>query len=110
MRTSPPCISKTTGSLSLRPAKSASFLSNSWRRKRNSLADAEVALTETQQKSGLIQPGGQAQLQLETIAQTQAEISSREVQLAAMSQAATGQNPDVIRPSIRDRRIEGAAL
>ncbi len=54
-------------------------------------------MTETMQKSGLIQPGGQAQLQIETIAQTQAEISSREVQLAAMSQAATGQNPDVIR-------------
>ena len=73
------------------------FFEQQLEKEKNSLADAEVALTETQQKSGLIQPGGQAQLQIETIAQTQAEISSREVQLAAMSQAATNQNPDVIR-------------
>jgi tyrosine-protein kinase Etk/Wzc len=73
------------------------FFEQQLEREKNSLADAEVALTETMQKSGLIQPGGQAQLQIETIAQTQAEISSREVQLAAMSQAATSQNPDVIR-------------
>jgi tyrosine-protein kinase Etk/Wzc len=73
------------------------FFEQQLEKEKNSLADAEVALTETQQKSGLIQPGGQAQLQIETVAQTQAEISSREVQLAAMSQAATNQNPDVIR-------------
>jgi tyrosine-protein kinase Etk/Wzc len=73
------------------------FFEQQLEKEKNSLADAEVALTETQQKSGMIQPGGQAQLQIETIAQTQAEISSREVQLAAMSQAATSQNPDVIR-------------
>jgi tyrosine-protein kinase Etk/Wzc len=45
----------------------------------------------------LIQPSGQAQLQIQTIAQTQAQIASLEVQLTAMSQAATNENPDVIR-------------
>ncbi len=64
---------------------------------KDALADAEVALTKSQEKTGLIQPGGQAQLQISTIAQTQAEISSREIQLKAMSEAATEQNPDVIR-------------
>ena len=45
----------------------------------------------------MIQPSGQAQLQIQTIAQTQAQIASLEVELAAMSQAATSENPDVIR-------------
>ncbi len=66
-------------------------------KEKNALADAEVDLSKSQEKSGLIQPGGQARLQLETIAQTQAEISSREIQLAAMKQGATDQNPDTIR-------------
>ncbi len=64
---------------------------------KNKLADSEVELARTEEQSGLIHPSGQAQLQLETIAQTQAAISSREIQLAALSQGATGQNPDVIR-------------
>ncbi len=66
-------------------------------KEKNALADAEVDLSQSQEKSWLIQPGGQARLQLETIAQTQAEISSREIQLAAMKQGATDQNPDTIR-------------
>lgn len=61
------------------------------------LAEAEVEMARTQEQSGLIQPSGQAQLQIQTIAQTQAQIASLEVQLAAMSQAATSENPDVIR-------------
>jgi tyrosine-protein kinase Etk/Wzc len=64
---------------------------------KNELADAEVGLAQSQEKTGLIQPGGQAQLQMTTIAQTQAEISSREIQLRALSESSTEQNPDVIR-------------
>jgi tyrosine-protein kinase Etk/Wzc len=79
---------------------------------KNALADAEVALTQSQEKTGLIQPGGQAQLQMSTIAQTQAEISSREIQLRAMSEAATEQNPDVIRlrSEIAGLRVQLAKL
>jgi tyrosine-protein kinase Etk/Wzc len=64
---------------------------------KDQLADAEVDLAKTEEQSGLIQPSGQAQLQLMTIGQTRAAISSREIELEAMSQGATGQNPDVIR-------------
>ncbi len=72
---------------------------------KDALADAEVELTKIQEQTGLILPGGQTRLQIETIAQTQAEIASREIEIAAMSQAATSQNPDVIR-----LRSEVAAL
>jgi tyrosine-protein kinase Etk/Wzc len=66
-------------------------------KQKDRLADAEVELMRSQNQTGLIQPSGQARLQLEAIAQTQAEIASREIELAAMSQAATEQNPDVVR-------------
>jgi tyrosine-protein kinase Etk/Wzc len=73
------------------------FFQQQLEQEKNSLADAEVELARSQEKTGLIQPGGQAQLQIETIARTQAEIASREVQLAALNQGATEQNPEVIR-------------
>jgi uncharacterized protein involved in exopolysaccharide biosynthesis len=73
------------------------FFEQQLEKQKDRLADAEVELMRSQTKTGLIQPSGQARLQLETIAQTQAEIASREIELAAMSQGATEQNPDVIR-------------
>lgn len=73
------------------------FFEQQLEKEKNSLADAEVELARTQEESGLIQPGGQLRVQIEAIAQIQAQIASREVDLAAMSQAATEQNPTVIR-------------
>jgi tyrosine-protein kinase Etk/Wzc len=73
------------------------FFQQQLEREKNSLADAEVELTRSQEKTGLIQPRDQAELQMETIARTQAEIASREVQLSALNQGATEQNPEVIR-------------
>jgi tyrosine-protein kinase Etk/Wzc len=73
------------------------FFEQQLEKEKDLLAEAEVEMARTQEKSGLIQPSGQAQLQIQTIAQTQAQIASLEVELAAMSQAATSENPDVIR-------------
>jgi tyrosine-protein kinase Etk/Wzc len=73
------------------------FFEQQLEKQKNRLADAEVELVRSQNQTGLIQPTGQARLQLETIAQTQAEVASREIELAAMSQAATEQNPDMVR-------------
>jgi len=73
------------------------FFERQLEKEKDLLAEAEVEMARTQEQSGLIQPGGQAQLQIQTIAQTQAQIASLEVELAAMSQAATSENPDVIR-------------
>jgi uncharacterized protein involved in exopolysaccharide biosynthesis len=75
------------------------------------LADSEVALKQTEQETGLIHPTGQAQIQMAAIAQTEAEISNKEIQLAALSQSATSANPDVIRitselDSLRDHLRE----
>jgi uncharacterized protein involved in exopolysaccharide biosynthesis len=64
---------------------------------KNALADSEVALTKIEQQTGIIHPAGQAEMQIGTIGQTYAAISSREVALAALSQGATDENPGVVR-------------
>ena len=89
------------------------FFEKQLEQEKNRLADAEVELKKTEEQTGLIHPMGQAQIQISAIAQTQAEISSREIQLAALSESATGENPQVIRlnselASLREqlRRLE----
>jgi tyrosine-protein kinase Etk/Wzc len=73
------------------------FFEQELEKEKNQLADAEVELARTQLQTGLISPNGQAQVQINTIAQTRAAISSREIELTAMNQGATEQNPEVIR-------------
>lgn len=73
------------------------FFEQQLEREKNALADAEVQLKKTEEQTGLIAPVGQAQVQIDSIAQVRAQISSREVQLKAMEQSATNQNPEVVR-------------
>jgi capsule polysaccharide export protein KpsE/RkpR len=73
------------------------FFEQQLEREKNALADAEVELKKTQEQTGLIAPLGQAQVEIDTIAQVRAEISSRQIELSALKQAATNQNPEVIR-------------
>lgn len=63
---------------------------------KRSLADAEVALRNTQQSSGLIAPSGQSEALIRAVAQLRAEVANREVQLAAMRMYATSENPHVL--------------
>jgi len=73
------------------------FFQQQLEREKNSLADAEVDLKTTQEKTGLIVPINQAQVQIEEMAQIRAQIASNQVELAALRQGATEQNPQVIR-------------
>jgi tyrosine-protein kinase Etk/Wzc len=66
-------------------------------KEKNALADAEVALTETEEKTGMIHPTVQAQLQIEAIAQTRTQIANVEIQLASLGQGETADNPTVVR-------------
>ena len=61
------------------------------------LADAENALRATQEKTGLIELNGQSEMAIRNIAETSAELRSREVELQAMRSYATDQNPDLNR-------------
>src|ERR1700722_4321763 len=64
---------------------------------KDALADAEVELKKTEEQTGLISLSGQAQVEIDSIAQKRAQISSKEKELGALKQAATEQNPEVIR-------------
>lgn len=61
---------------------------------RNSLASAEDALKEVQQKTGMIQLDGQAKAIIESVVELRAKIAAKEVQVQAMRSFATSQNPD----------------
>lgn len=58
------------------------------------LADAEVALKQTQEKTGVLQLEAQSKATMEALASLRAQIASRQVQLSAMRNFATEQNPD----------------
>jgi capsule polysaccharide export protein KpsE/RkpR len=73
------------------------FFGEQLAKEKDALEDAEVDLKKTEEQSGLIAPTGQTTVEIETIAQTQAQIAVREVQLAALRDSATEQNPEVIR-------------
>lgn len=61
------------------------------------LANAEVALRKTQEKTGMIQPDAQVQAIISSVAQLKGTIAAKEVQLNAMRTFAAGQNPDLLR-------------
>jgi uncharacterized protein involved in exopolysaccharide biosynthesis len=61
------------------------------------LADAEMAMKQTQQATGVLQLSGQAQTIIGQEANIQANITSREVELGALLSSSTEQNPDVVR-------------
>jgi uncharacterized protein involved in exopolysaccharide biosynthesis len=73
------------------------FFEQQLTREKDDLENAEVDLRKTEEESGLIAPTGQTESEIKSIADLQAEIAVRQVQLAALRDAATEENPDVIR-------------
>lgn len=73
-----------------------SFYENRLAKEKNDLAAAEVALKETQEKTGFIAPAGQTAAEIQTLAQLRAQLTAREVSLAALLESQTPQSPDVI--------------
>ncbi len=64
---------------------------------KQSLSDAEVALKQLQEKTGVIQLDAQAKVIIETAAGLRGQIAMKEVELGAMRTFVTGNNPDYIR-------------
>jgi tyrosine-protein kinase Etk/Wzc len=71
---------------------------------RNDLANAEQALKETEQKTGVIQLDGQAKAIIEAVTRLRASVAAKEVQLHAMRLFSTEQNPDV---ELREQELSG---
>jgi tyrosine-protein kinase Etk/Wzc len=91
-------LRETNGRLALdQSSQRAAFFSEQLAKEKDDLEDAEVELKRTEEQSGLIAPSGQTEMEIGTIGQTQAQIAVRQVQLAALRDSATDQNPEVIR-------------
>lgn len=73
------------------------FFEEQLAQEKDHLADAEVALKQTQQSTGVLQLSGQAQNIIGQEANIQANITSHEVQLGALLSSSTEQNPEVVR-------------
>ncbi|MEO6909812.1 MAG: Wzz/FepE/Etk N-terminal domain-containing protein [Edaphobacter sp.] len=73
------------------------FFGQQLEREKNALEDAEVELKKTQEQTGLIVPAGQALAEIQASSEIRAQITSRQVELAALQQSATNQNPLVVR-------------
>jgi uncharacterized protein involved in exopolysaccharide biosynthesis len=64
---------------------------------KQALGDAEIALKQLQEKTGLIQLDAQAEALVKAGSELKAQIALKEVELGAMRTFATGNNPDYIR-------------
>jgi tyrosine-protein kinase Etk/Wzc len=73
------------------------FFSQQLAIEKDRLTDAEIALQQTEEKTGAISPTGQTGVVISQVAALQSQIISREVQLDALRTSSTDQNPDVIR-------------
>jgi tyrosine-protein kinase Etk/Wzc len=65
-------------------------------KEKDELENAEVALKQSEEKTGLIAPAGQTALNIQTQAQLQARITDLQAQLAPMLKFETDQNSDVL--------------
>ena len=64
---------------------------------REQLSQAELALKQAQEKTGLLQPDAQAKAIIQSVADMRAQVAIKEVQLGAMRTYATKDNPDLRR-------------
>jgi uncharacterized protein involved in exopolysaccharide biosynthesis len=91
-------LQDTNGRLALtESSQRREFYDQQLAKEKNNLADAEVALKQSEENTGLIAPTGQTAIGLETIARTKAQIAARQIELTALKQSSTEQNPAVIR-------------
>ncbi len=76
-------------------------------KEKDELANAEVALKQSQERSGLIAPAGQTASEIQTLASLHAQITQRQVQLASLLHDETEQNPDVVRVRSEIANLQG---
>ncbi len=72
------------------------FFEQQLEQEKDKLADAEVALAETERKTGVIEPKGQAEMTIMGIGQLRAQIAADQVQLQGLEASATEENPQVV--------------
>jgi uncharacterized protein involved in exopolysaccharide biosynthesis len=77
-------------------AKRRLFFEREVKMQNEELADAEVALKQTQEKTGLILLDSQSKAMIESVTSLRASIAAQEVKVQAMRSFATTENPDLV--------------
>jgi uncharacterized protein involved in exopolysaccharide biosynthesis len=91
-------LEKLTRSLAFTEAgKRRVFFEREMKMASDDLANAEVALKQTQEKTHLVLPEGQSRALIESLTALQNQIAAKEVQVRGMRLYATPGNPDLIR-------------
>jgi tyrosine-protein kinase Etk/Wzc len=91
-------LSKLTSSLALtEAAQRRVFFEGQLKEAKDQLANAEVVLRTTQEKTGMIQPAAQVSAIITNASQLKGTIAAKEVQIQAMRTFAAGQNPELLR-------------
>ncbi len=80
------------------------FFEKQLQKSKQDLATAEIEMQKLQERTGIINPTGQASLSVAAAAGLRAQITAKEVQLSALRTFATDQNPDLMRT---ERELEG---
>jgi tyrosine-protein kinase Etk/Wzc len=100
-------LAKLTQTLALTEASQRRlFFEKQLKEVRVQLADAEGALRNTQEMTGLIQPEAQMQAIITNFAQLKGTIAAKEVQLNGMRTFASKQNPELLRTEEELRGLE----
>jgi uncharacterized protein involved in exopolysaccharide biosynthesis len=90
-------LEKLTKTLNMTEAgKRRLFFEREVKMENDSLADAEVALKQTQEKTGLILLDSQSRAMIESVTSLRASIAAQEVKVQAMRSFATTENPDLV--------------
>jgi len=89
-----------------------SFYEDQLSQQKAELLNAEVALEQTEQKTGTVSPTGEAQAQLEATAQLQAQINQVQTRLAGLLVSETEQNAQVkeTRSELAQLQVQQAQL
>lgn len=72
------------------------FFERQLQQAKEKLVNAEEALKQTEQRTGLIELSGQARALIESAAALRAQIAAKEVQIQGMQTYATGQNSELV--------------
>jgi len=75
-------------------------------KEKDALAEAEVELKKTQESTGILVPQAQVAANIGAIEQTRAQLRLRQVQLGALLQGATQENPNVLRLQAEIKGLE----
>ena len=73
------------------------FFEKQLQKSKRDLAEAEIELQRLQEKTGIINPVGQAGLSVAAAAALRAQITAKEVQMGSLRSFATDENPDLAR-------------